>query len=287
MADTPPVGTTAADKSARATLASVLQTYGLPASLVDTIWDQQYIAQSKGIDQIILDLPNTPQFQQRFPKYKEIQAAHPGFSVTNYMDFENQMKATNQRYGIPSGFYDTPDDIANFLVRGVSTNEYEDRVKMGVAAAVQSPPELRSELNRMYGVDLGHLTAYFLDPTKAEPELQKQVAAASVGATAVRARFGLLSQDEAERLAQLGLTDNQTQQGFDQLAQQKELMGALPGETGAGTISRQAQLGAAFEGDAEAQQAIDTRARTRKAAAQGGGDFAGSSKGLTGLGEAV
>lgn len=285
MADEIPAGTTAADKSAKAQLAATLKTYGLDASLVDTLWDKWYLGEGKDIDQVLLDLPSTPQFQTRFPKYAEIQKAHPGFGVKDYMNYENAVKEQNQRYGLPDNFYSSGEDIANNLIRGVSATEREDRVKLGVAAAVQSPMENRAELARMYGVDLGHLSAYFIDPTRAEPELQKQVAAAAIGGAAVRSQFGLLNKDEAERIAQLGLSEQEIGKGFGDLYRQQELMTALPGQAGTESdISRQAALSAQFGGDAAAQQALANQQRKRQATFAGGGQYQGGQAGIGGLG---
>lgn len=284
MADIP-AGTTSAQKSAKAQLTATLQTYGLDVSLVETLWNQWYLGEGRDVDQILLDLPSTPQFQQRFPKYKEIQAAHPGFGVKDYMNYENAVKEQNQRYGLPDDFYSSRETIANNIITGVSASEREDRIKIGVAAAIQSPVELRSEMNRLYGVDLGHLTAYFIDPKTAEPELQKQVAASAIGGQAVRAQFGLLSREEAERIAQLGLSEGEVGKGFTDLAQQQGLMQALPGQEGSeGAITREQQLAAQFGGDAVAKEAIATQQRRRQAAFAGGGQYQTAQTGVGGLG---
>lgn len=278
-------GVTSEQKSAKAQLAATLQNYGLDPSLVDTLWNQWYVGEGKEIDQILLDLPSTPQFQTRFPRYQEIQKAHPGFGVKDYMNYENAVKEQNQRYGLPENFYSSPDDIASNIIKGVSATEREDRVKLGVAAALQSPMENRAELARMYGVDLGHLSAYFIDPAKAEPELQKQVAAAAIGGASVRSQFGLLNKDEAERIAQLGLSDQEVNKGFGDLYRQQQLLTALPGqEATEGDITRQAALSGQFGGNAAAQEALALQQKKRQAQFAGGGQYGTAQTGVGGLG---
>lgn len=281
-----PIGITDADKSAKAQLAATLQNYGLDPSLVDTLWTDWHVGQGKQINQILLDLPQTPQFQTRFPKYQEIQKAHPGFGVADYINYENAVHEQNQRYGMPDNFYSSGEDIANNLIKGVSANEREDRIKLGVAAAIQSPMENRAEMQRLYGVDLGHLTSYFLDPTRAEPELQKQVAASAIGGQSVRSQFGLLSKDEAERIAQLGLSDQEVGKGFSDLYSQRQFTQALPGQEASQTgITREQQLAAQFGGDAAAQEAVLREQEKRKAEFAKGGSFSSGQQGISGLGQ--
>jgi hypothetical protein len=285
MADIP-VGTTDADKSAKAMLAQTLSNYGLDPSLVSTLWDDWHIGQGKSIEQVMIDIPQTTQFQARFPRYAEIQKAHPGFGVADYINYENAVKEQNQRYGLPDNFYSSGEDIANNIIKGVSASEREDRVKLGVAAAIQSPVETRSEMARLYGVDLGHLAAYFIDPARAEPELQKQVAAAAIGGSAVRSQFGLLSRAEAESIAQLGLSEQEVGKGFADLYQQQSFMQVLPGQGQTETaVSREQQLAGQFGGDAAAQEAVLQQQRKRQATFAGGGAFQAGQKGVGGLGQ--
>lgn len=85
-------------------------------------------------------------------------------------------------------------------------------------------------------------------------------------------------------MADLGISAQQAQQGFGSLVQGAQLFQSLPGMTSEGTIGRETQLAAAFGGDALAQQEIERRRRERQAAFEGGGSFAASQQGVTGLG---
>lgn len=273
-----------AERSAHALLNKTLSDYGLPASLGDTLWTDWHIGQKKSVDQILLDMPQTKEYKARFPGMDEQRKKGTGMTEAGYIQYENTVKGTMKQYGIPDGFYDKPEDIANFMNRGVSVNEVVDRVKMAASAAMQSPVETRDELHRMYGMDLGHLTTYFLDPDNAQPLLEKELAAANIGGASKRTGFGMLSQAEAERMADLNADKGNLDQGFDKLVQQQELFGAQ--DAGEQDIDRASQLGSQFGGDAAAQEAVRRRIAGRVAKFQSGGSYAAGNQGVSGLGTA-
>ena len=267
--------------SATQLLAAILKPYGL-----DSLADQMF-TQAKGFnyDNTLTTqwLRNTDQYKQRFPGMKAI--ADAGLAPINesqYINYEDTVKSTLKSNGIPDGIWDSPDEIAQFMGHGVSANEIQGRITQGAVAAANAPQQVKDALFNYYGIDQGHLTAYWLDPTKTLDTLQRQAAAAQIGGAAQFAGFGQITRDEAEKLQQQGVTAQQATQGFGNLAYDKELMSALPGETGSGGIDRDTQL-AAVAGSPQAQQALQQAASTRKAVFTGGGDFGANSKGVSGL----
>lgn len=273
------------EKSALALLKATLRTYGLPDSLGDTLWTDWHLGPNKkSFDQIMLDLPETAEYKARFPGMAEQRKQKTGMTEAGYIQYENNAKDLMHHYGLPSGFYDDPQDFANLMNRGVSVQELGDRVKTAAAAAMQSPVETRDELHRMYGMDLGHLTSYFLDPDVAQPVLEKELAAANIGGASNRSGYGMLTQQEAERLADLHADQGNTDQAFGQLAKQSELFSGIAANEG--DISRETQLGAQFGGDAAAQEAIRRRVAQRVSQFQAGGTYAADKGGVTGLGTA-
>lgn len=275
------------DKSATALIAQTLRNYGLPESLATTLWNEWHVQGGKNASQIILDLPQTKEYKARFPGMEALRKEGTGMTEEGYIQYENGVKQAWQKYGIPHGFRDSPQDIANYLTGHVSVNELENRLQLGATAALQSPVETRYELHRLYGADLGNLTAYFLDTGVGKTLMDKQaaLAAANVGGASSRSGFGLLSRAEAESIAKLNPGDN-AEKGFDQLNHEKELFEAQDASESA--VTREQQLAATFggEGSGAAQEALGLQQARRKAKFQSGGDFAAGQKGVTGLGTA-
>jgi hypothetical protein len=256
-------------------------------------WVKQQIIDGTGQSSIMLALydPATVPGKVVDRMYPEIRGRREAnlapISIQDAVGYRDNAIQLMHAAGLPPEFYDQPEDLARFQIRDVSLVELKSRIDEAAMASTQAPPETRAQLQSLYGVDSGHLTAYYLDPDKAQPVLQKQFAAATLSGTGVRSGYGALDRSQAERLATLGVSSDQAAQGFGQLVQSKELFGALPGEAGIGVLSRDEQLAAAFGGDAAAQEKIRRTAAARKAMFGEGGGFAAGQKGLAGLGSAA
>jgi len=266
-------------EGAKAVIARTMAEFGLE-SLGEWAW--QKFLDGVPIEQIFLDMRDRPEYQARFPAIRELADKGRAMTEAEYIAYEKQATGFMRAAGLPEGFYDEPDDFAAFLRNEVSVNELQQRVQMAQSAVFASPPEVRDELERLYGVGQGALTAYFLDPDRAAPLIERQWSASQIAAQSRRAAFGQLAIPEAERLADLGVDAARAEQGFAQLAHDRELFGSL--DRSEAEISRAAQLGATFESDAEAMTAIENRRRKRQAAFEDGGGFAGSGEGLSGVG---
>lgn len=266
-------------RDAKARILSVLAEYGLE-SLSDFVWQQ--ILQGKSDAEVLQDIRNTPEFKKRFPAIetrtrKGLAPISPG----EYVAYERQARQIMRAAGIPEGFYDGLDDFTGFLDRDVSISELNDRIQLGRQAAFEAPADVRAALQRDYGVSEGGLTAFFLDPDRATPILEKQYRAAQIGGASTRTGFGETTREQNERLAGLGITAGQAQEGFGMLSDSKELFTAM--ERGEDNVGRDEQLGAAFEGNAAARRRIEQNRRKRLAKFEGGGGFASSQGGLSGL----
>jgi hypothetical protein len=190
----------------------------------------------------------------------------------------------------PPGFFDSVDDFRDLIVGDKSPDELnadlsEWRLVADEAAADPSNATTLAELHRLYGItpDSGAFLSYVIDPKRGLDSIRKMVATGTIGATSMRSGFGALDLSEAEQLAARGLSPDAAKQGFGELVHNRELFGALPGETGAG-IGREEQLGAEFGGDAQARAAIERTRAQRLAEFDSGGRIGagrGSSTGLT------
>lgn len=279
---TPPVGAVPVS-DATATIKAMLDGFGL-----GTLGDFVYQRGKEGIPtaQILAEVRERPEYKSRFPAMTQLSQRGQAIDEAAYIALEQSYQSVFHAGGLPSGFYDDPGDFSKFITGRVSPAELQQRVQQGLVAAQQAPTEVRSELERLYGVSSGELTAFFLDPDRALPLIQQRFTAAQIGGSAQRTGFGSLTATEAERIGSLGISETQAMQGFGTIMQGAELYNPLPGEGGQ-SIGREQQLAATFAGDVAAQQTIERQVGKRKAAFAQGGDFAAGTKGITGLGSAA
>lgn len=278
--------------SAKGELASTLAQYGLPASLADQLWDDEYINKGTPIQTIVnLVLPNTQQYKDRFPGLTQLQArrngGEPGVtipSVAEYLQLETGIAGVLQDAGLPPDFYDKPDDFAKWIGGSTSPKEVEDRIGFARNVAFSMPVETREELSRVYDLDQGELLAYVLDPSRGLEAIQKRVQGAAIGGASKRTGFGLLTQQEMEQLAGSGITEDAAGRAFGELVPQEGLFAETAGESMTGDeLGRSEQIGYAA-GSATAAAAMDTRRKRRAGQFQGGGGAASGGEGKTGLG---
>lgn len=275
-----------------ATLRRLLDRYGL-GSLYDRASD--WLRSGMSDDEITNAIWDTQEFQGRFSGIFAREAnGMPAISVEEYLAYENQAYQLMREFGYPPGFYDDPDDFATLIGNNVSVNELQQRVSAYADVAAVGREQVRTELARQFGEDVGaavdelsngELAAWMIDPTRGLQAIRQRVSAAQVGAAAVDAGWGPLSFLEASDLTGRGLTEAAARDAFGTLARQGDVVGALAGEDIGSSMSRQGQLGVAG-GDAAALTEIETRRRRRQGAFEGGGQFSTGNEGVRGLGKA-
>src|ERR1051325_2778839 len=172
---TPTTGTTQEQSSAKALITQTLSTYGL-GSLANWAWTKWQNGES--IDQIMLELRQTPEYNTRFPAMDALSKSGRAISEAQYINYEQSAASIFKAAGLPSNLYDTPDDFASFLTNDIALPELQSRVQAYQSAAFSAPQVVRDELQNLYGVTPGELTAFFIDPDKALPLIQNRYAAA-------------------------------------------------------------------------------------------------------------
>jgi hypothetical protein len=122
------------------------------------------------------------------------------------------------------------------------------------------------------------LAAYFLDPERATPLLNKQFVASQIGAEAGRQAFNITA-DFAEELQMAGIEQPQAREGFGTAARRRGLT------AGRGDVATENQVvrGTLLE-EQESQEAIERAALARRGRFAGGGAFQTTQTGVTGLG---
>lgn len=285
-------GFTPAQLNTQSIIQATLRQYGLDTPELAQ-WARDSIVNGSTSDQMLLELydpTSTPGkvVDQLYPAIAQRRAAGlPPVSISDYQSTRDTYQQILNRGGLAP--YVDAKALTDKLIAGdTSPAELQDRVQAAQAAVFNEPAEVRAELQREFGVGnaLGAATAYYLDPVNSVPKIQQQLAAARIGGAAVRTGYGLLTADETTRLAQQGITADQAQQGFSQLASQSQLFAPLPGEPGA-TVSRSEQLGAVFDSNAADQQRVERQRRARLAVFGGGGGFGSTQQGVAGLGSAA
>lgn len=267
---------TGANRDAYMALTSIFKSYGLE-SLAGKIFD--YVKNGQSADTISIELQDTPEYKARFAGNEaRKKAGLPILSPSDYLSTEASYQQIMRASGLPSGFYDTPSDYANWIGLNVSPSEIQSRVDLATQSTILANPEYRKALNQM-GIDDAHLTAYFLDTNRALPYLQKAAATAQVGAEALRQNL-TFDQGYAEQLATQGITADQARQGYSQIASELDTMkslGAIYGEQWNQRTSEQA----IFEGNGGAVN------KQKKLMSQERGSFGGATGAARqGLGQA-
>lgn len=201
-------------RNAYSALVDVFSQYGLASLAPDIL---KYIQNGFNADTITLLLQNTDAYKQRFAGNQiRLKNGYAVLSPADYIATENAYRQSMRAAGLPSGFYDSPADFANFIGGDVSASEMNSRVQMASQATLTASPQYKAALQQM-GLSNGDLTAYFLDPTKALPLLQQQAATAAIGSEAL-VRGLSFDQGYAQQLAQAGFSQSQAAQGYSQIA---------------------------------------------------------------------
>lgn len=233
--------------------------------------------------QLVQGLRATDAYKIRFDAI--IQRAKLGLPAISEMDvinLEKQYAQNRQAVGLPAGFYDSPQDFTQNIVNGVSAAEDQAKIQDGYLAAKNASPEVKQQIQDFYGTPLtdGEMAAFWLDPNKTHDIIQRQVASAQIGAQAQMTGYGAINKDQAENLYSQGITQQQAQQGFGQLAGEQQLFNGLPGQNEQ-NISQDQQFAATFGGNAQAQQAIEQQAKQRVATFKQGGGYAETKTGTS------
>ena len=201
-------------RDAYAALTSLFNGYGLQ-SLAGKIFD--YIQKGYSADTISILLQDTSEYKQRFAANEQRKdRGLPILSPAEYLSTEASYRQLMRQSGLPEGFYDQPSDFTSFISKDVSPSELKSRVDLASQATALAPPAYKEALRQMYGLSEGTITAYFLDADRALPIIQREAAAAAIGAEALKR--GLSISSKAEEYALSGVTQEQAAQAYGSIA---------------------------------------------------------------------
>lgn len=225
-------------------------------------------------DAILFELRDTTQFRTRFAANQaRANRGLPELDPGTYVQLEESYRETLRANGLPAGFYDEPDDFRRLIEGDVSPAELNQRVQQGYRLVADADPEVKRQMQTLYGVSEPQLAAYFIDPDRAAPILTRQAQAAQIAARA-REQAGLqLGAETVEDLIARGYNPQEAAQTFQRVG---ELAGLYQEMAGEQMLTEEQKVGAAFGFDVQARQQLEERARRRVAEFQGGGQFAGT-----------
>jgi hypothetical protein len=223
-------------------------------------------------DAILFALREQPAYQRRFAgNAARARKGLPELDPSTYVGLEEQYRQLMQSNGLPTGFYDQTDDFKKLIEGDVSPQELQARIQQGYRRVRDADPEVRRQMRELYGVDDNSLTAYFLDPERAQPLLERQARAAEIAARGREQGRLQLTQAQAEDLARRGITGEEAQRQF---MQRGLLEGLYQPMTGEEALTGEQEIGAIFGFDPEAQRRLEQRRAQRVAEFAGGGAFA-------------
>lgn len=147
------------------------------------------------VNDIEYKIYDLPAYKALFPGMDVIRKSGGGLSgITTEAQYLQQRAAYQQVLKnnlLPQGFYDTPQDFANWMINGVSPNELNQRITQAKKVVDSADPSYAAQALDYYGLDKSHLMAYVLDPTRAQPLIDKQMKAIDMGAAAQRQGIGI------------------------------------------------------------------------------------------------
>lgn len=222
-------------------------------------------------------LQDTQAYKQRFAGNEARKKAGLAvLSPAEYLATERSYRRILESNGMPSGFYDSPSDFADWIGKDVAPTEVSQRVGYAVQAANRADEGTRNAFRDYYGIDGSHLAAFFLDQEKAMPLLEKQSRAAAIGGAGNNNGLNF-SKDQAEALSQSQLVSpQQYDQAVGQVAGMARDGGQLAGFYGDNYDSN-AAAAEIFFGDAAAKKKREDLASKERGSFSGGSGVSKSS----------
>ena len=258
--------------SAKEIIADILESYGL-GNLVDQAWEMLIEMDSPDADPVARQLRRTEEFQERFKGMQlRSENGHAAISPAEYVALERAYKQTMMAAGLPRNFYDSSDDLAEFIGNDVAQAEFTQRVSLAAEAARSVAPNLKTQLQSMYGVGIdndGELVAYFLDPDRAVDVIEQrlQLEAAGLSAAALGTMGSGLTRETAERLADMNVQGREITQRF---AGQRALTQRLLGEDAAMTTDEFAAASFGLDSESTTELAQLRQQREQRGRRQSG-----------------
>jgi hypothetical protein len=177
-----------------------------------------------------------------------------------YLALENSYNETLKAYGLESYFgidsTTKQSAMADIIGKDISAVEFGSRVSTAVDRVSKADAATKKAFNDFYGIGETDLVKYFLDPAKSLVDLKEKATTAEIGGAAL-SQAGLTSSlASAQELARYGVSREQAQLGYGQIAEDLPTAGSLGriyGESGI-TYNQADAESAQFKGLASAKR---------------------------------
>lgn len=211
---------------------------------------------------VAIELQKTPEFKARFiGNENRKKAGLPPLDPATYISTETAYKKVMRDSQLPVGFYDQYDDFAKFIGGDVSPAELQERLNIANQSIQNADPYFTDSLRRLYGLQSGDMLAYALDPERALPFITRQQKAAQFAAEGARQGLQVTTPMAETYSGQLGITQGQARQGFEQVAEilpEAQRLGAIT--PGAQPVGLEETTSAVFGG----AQSADYKQRLKR-----------------------
>lgn len=222
-----------------------------------------------------LALIETDTYYQRFGKVNEarIKSGYTALDEKTILGMEDEYQKTMKAYGMPTGFYDTPEDFQTFISNDLSELELADRLQAARQFTMNTNPELRSQLKNLYNIDDNMLSAYVADPQKGQQVLNNLAGRSLTGAAAILQGLTQQAATTAEAFGAGELRFAEQQQRFGAaatLAQRGEMLSQI--SRGEEAFGQQEAVEVAFgglESSVKRAERLASRERARFGGAAG------------------
>lgn len=257
---------TGSDRDAAEALNELFKSYG-----IETLAPQilKMIQDGFSSDTISIQLQQTKEYKQRFAANDaRLKAGLPVLSPAEYISTERSYRQIMNEAGLPVGFYDSTDDFRKFLEKDISPTEIKSRVDTVSEAINKAPPDTLNYFKQFYNT--GDMIAFALDPTKAQPLIDKRLKAAE--AAAISAANGTsLSQGNAELIGGTGSSLSDIQNGLGFISQEQRTTDKLSQIYSGDNVTQDDLVQEVFQGSGLAAT------KRKRLASQERGAFSGSS----------
>lgn len=254
------------------------------------LWNQL----QSGVDtaeELQVAIQQTSTFRQRFGVIQEQQAraarGEPVYvmSPAEVIEYENTVKQMMSAAGLPSTFYDQPEDFHRLILDDMSPAEIGERITQAYDYVLSAPPEVRAAFEDYYGVGQGdaQLAAWALDPDRTVRDITKATRTAYTAGMADR--FDVqIDRAAAERISDLPMTEAGIVENMRQVAALANIFDEGLGDSGT-DLTQNDGVASVFEGNADATAAISRRVLRRSAGNRTStGGAALTQEGVVGLG---
>lgn len=208
---------------------SSFQQWGMPDGFANEVIG--IVKDARSPEQAMTMIRDTDAYRTRFAG--NIARAEAGFgmlSEAEYLNMESSYRQSMRAAGLPEGFYDDPNDFADFISKDVSPEEIAARAEIAGSLAQQKDPQLWKELESR-GITKGDAAAYMLDPDRALPAIQRKLAGADIGRAAREAGIKVKNKFE-NKLVDKGISTEAAKAAFVSVKAEEKDLDALAARYG-------------------------------------------------------